>query len=100
MPRILSRLTDEQIRTIRREIANGATVQQAAYAAGVGVSLIRERRKDQLRGLKVSPQGAGGKRGRARPPIPTEEEIYGRLTAEIRSRWDDERRDEAWIGGR
>lgn len=89
-------LTREQELAVRRAWRSGATRDEVAAAAGVSVGLIRQRLEDQLRDLPRRGRGRGGHRGQPRDP--TEEEIYGALTAEIQARWTEEERDAKWHG--
>jgi hypothetical protein len=90
-------LTPEQEAAVRAAWASGATRDEAARAAGITVDLLLIRLKDQLADLPR--RGRGGLHRRPTPD-PTEEEIWGRLTAEIQDKWTDEERAAAWNGSR
>ena len=65
-------LTPEQEAAVRKTFARGGTSAEMAFVAGVCVSLIYARTKDQIKDLRRG-QGRGGRRG---PPVdPTPEEI-------------------------
>lgn len=80
-------LTPEQEATVRRMLAGGASVTEAAAAAGITVRRLRTRQADQLADLRVG-RGRGGGPRRWRDPTP--EEIAVRC-AEIRRGWPPER---------
>lgn len=80
-------LTDEQVLIVRQAIASGSTRDEAAAAAGITVSRLCCRLKDQLADLRV---GRGRRRGGPIPPPPTPEEIRERA-AEVRRGWGAER---------
>lgn len=68
-------LTADQEAAVRRAYARGATSAEAAFVAGVTVSVIYARLRDQIKDLKRG-RGRGGRRGR--PVDPTPEEIAQR----------------------
>jgi hypothetical protein len=90
-------LTDEQLATIRRAWGDGLPRDEVCRLAGITLHVLEARRLDQLRDLPQRQQGIGGGR---RGADPTEEEIWGPLTADIQSRWTDEERQAAWEGSR
>lgn len=90
-------LTRAQEAAARRTWMAGGTRDDVARAAGVSVGMIRQRLEDQLADLPRRGRGRGGRR---RVEDPTEDQIYGPLTASIQERWTDEERDAAWHGSR
>lgn len=64
-------LTREQEAAVRQAYARGATAAEAAFVAGVCVSLIYARLKDQIKDLRRG-QGRGGRRGKLVDPTPEE----------------------------
>lgn len=88
-------LTKAQEAAVRRAWRQGGTRDQVAQAAGVSPGLIRQRLEDQLADLPRRGRGRGGRR---RSSDPTEEEIYGPLTAFLQARWTDAERDAKWHG--
>lgn len=91
-------LTREQVTAVRRAWRAGLRRDEVARAAGITVSRLTARLRDQLADLPRRGRGKGGGRRREEPIDPTEEEIYGRLTVEIQARWTDEQRAAAWRG--
>jgi len=77
-------LTQDQERMIRAAYARGATGAEAAFLAGVTVSVLQARLQDQIRDLRRG-RGRGGRRGAAVDPTP--EEI-----AQRRAECDERRR--------
>ena len=90
-------LTPEQLATIRRAWRAGLPRDEVCRLAGITSHVLEARRLDQLQDLKRRSKGVGGGR---RGEDPTEEEIWGQLTAEIQSRWTEEERQAAWEGSR
>lgn len=90
-------LTREQATAVRKAWRAGLRRDDVARAAGITVSRLTARLKDQLVDLPRRGRGVGGGR-RSEENDPSEEEIYGRLTLEIQSRWTDEQRSAAWRG--
>jgi hypothetical protein len=90
-------LTDDQLELVRRLWRAGVHRDDICRSAGITLHVFEARRRDQLRDLKRRQQGTGGGR---RSVDPTEEEIWGPLTADIQSRWTDEERQAAWEGSR
>jgi hypothetical protein len=80
-------LTPEQEATVRRMLAGGASITEAAAAAGISVRRLRTRQEDQLADVRVG-RGRGGGPRRWRDPTPEEIEA---ATAEIRRGWPPER---------
>lgn len=64
-------LTAEQEAAVRKAYARGATSSEAAFVAGVTVSVIYARLKDQIKDLRRG-QGRGGRRGGSVDPTPEE----------------------------
>lgn len=60
-----------QERIVRDAYANGATCAEAAFVAGVTVSVLAARLKDQVKDLRRG-RGNGGRRGKAIDPTPEE----------------------------
>jgi transposase-like protein len=73
MPRAGQRkwLTHEQERIVREAYAGGATCREAAFLAGVSVSVMTARLLDQVRDLRRG-RGRGGRRGPAVDPTPAQ----------------------------
>lgn len=80
-------LTPEQELAVRRAIANGATRDEAAAAAGITPARLWARLRDQLKDVRV---GRGRRRKGPAPPDPTPQEIAIRM-AECRAKWTPER---------
>ena len=68
-------LSAEQEAAVRKAYARGATSAEAAFVAGVTVSVIYARLRDQIADVRRG-QGRGGRRGK--PIDPTPEEIAER----------------------
>lgn len=68
-------LTKEQEAIVRQAYANGATSAEAAFVAGITVSVLQARLKDQIADIRRG-RGRGGRRGE--PVDPTPEEIAQR----------------------
>lgn len=64
-------LTPAQEAAVRAAYARGATSAEAAFLAGVTVSVIQARLRDQIRDLRKG-RGKGGRRGKAVDPTPEE----------------------------
>lgn len=64
-------LTTEQEAIVRKAYARGATSAEAAFLAGVCMSTIYARLRDQIKDLRRG-QGRGGRRGGAVDPTPEE----------------------------
>jgi hypothetical protein len=64
-------LSAEQEAAVRKAYARGATSAEAAFVAGVTVSVIYARLRDQIKDLRRG-QGRGGRRGEAVDPTPEE----------------------------
>ncbi len=64
-------LSPEQEAAVRAAYARGATSAEAAFLAGVTVSVIQARLRDQIRDLRKG-RGKGGRRGKAVDPTPEE----------------------------
>lgn len=64
-------LTAGQEAVIRKAYARGASSAEAAFLAGVTVSVIQARLRDQIADLRRG-QGRGGRRGLAIDPTPEE----------------------------
>lgn len=90
-------LDREQVAAVRRAWRAGLRRDEVARAAGITVSRLTARLKDQLVDLPRRGRGKGGGR-RVEEYEPTEDEIYGRLTLEIQAGWTDEQRAAAWRG--
>lgn len=90
-------LSREQLASVRKAWRAGLRRDDVARAAGITVSRLTARLKDQLADLPRRGRGKGGGR-RGEDNDPTEEEIYGRLTLEVQARWTDEQRAAAWRG--
>jgi hypothetical protein len=73
-----------QERAVRASLTDGGSWSEAAAAAGVSYSLIRQRRHDQFADVAIR-RGAGRK---ARRADPSPEEIALRA-AEVRGRWTE-----------
>ena len=68
-------MTAEQERVVRDAYARGATCREAAFLAGVTVSVMQARLHDQVADLRRG-RGHGGRRGT--PVDPTPQEIAAR----------------------
>jgi hypothetical protein len=77
-------LDPAQERAVRAALADGGSWSEAAAAAGLTYSLLRQRRLDQLADVRLG-RGAGRK---ARHADPSREEIALRA-AEVRRRWTE-----------
>lgn len=86
----MTRLTDDQVATIREALAAGGTRDQAAQAAGITRSLLDR----HMRPGGQLPELRGGRRWRPPAVDPTPEEIAARA-AELRAGWSEERLLEA-----
>ena len=64
-------LSPEQEAAVRAAYARGATSAEAAFLAGVTVSVIQARLRDQIRDIRKG-LGKGGRRGKAVDPTPEE----------------------------
>ena len=64
-------LTAEQERIVREAYASGSTCREAAFLAGVTVSVMAARLQDQVADLRRG-RGRGGRRGKAVDPTPAE----------------------------
>jgi hypothetical protein len=64
-------LSPEQEAAVRAAYARGATSAEAAFLAGVTVSVIQARLRDQIRDIRKG-RGKGGRRGKAVDPTPEE----------------------------
>jgi hypothetical protein len=64
-------LSSEQERIVREAYASGATCREAAFMAGVSVSVMTARLLDQVRDLRRG-RGRGGRRGPAVDPTPAQ----------------------------
>ena len=64
-------LTPEQERVVRAAYARGATCREAAFLAGVTVSVMAARLRDQVADLRRG-RGHGGRRGTPVDPTPDE----------------------------
>lgn len=93
-------LTAKQAAVIRKAWAEGLCRDAIAKLAGVTVDTLSARLRDQLADLPKRGRGVGGGKQAAPLRDPTPEEIWGHLTQEIQSRWTDEERENAWVGGR
>lgn len=77
-------LDPEQERAVRAALADGGSWSEAAAAAGISYSILRQRRHDQFGDVAIR-RGAGRK---ARHADPSPEEIALRA-AEVRRRWTE-----------
>jgi len=64
-------LTAEQEAIVRKAYSKGATCREAAFLAGVTVSVLAARLQDQVEDLRRG-RGRGGRRGPAVDPTPEE----------------------------
>jgi hypothetical protein len=90
-------LSAAQLAIVRRSWRQGLPRDEVCRLAGITIHVLAARRLDQLRDLERRTKGTGGRR---RGVDPTEEEIWGSITAKIQSEWTDEERLAAWEGSR
>jgi hypothetical protein len=64
-------LSKVQERIVREAYAKGATSAEAAFVAGITVSVLQARLKDQVKDLRRG-RGRGGRRGEPVDPTPAE----------------------------
>lgn len=64
-------LSAEQEEIVRQAYAKGATSAEAAFLAGVTVSVLQARLNDQVRDIRKG-RGRGGRRGKPVDPSPEE----------------------------
>jgi hypothetical protein len=79
---------------VRRAIANGATRDQAAAAAGITPARLWARLRDQLSDVRVGQGKRQGRRSRRPTPDPDPAEIAERCR-QLRERWSSDRLAEA-----
>jgi hypothetical protein len=94
LPRLLTR---QQLAKVRRLWREGVRRDEICRQVGITQHVLEARRRDQLANLRPRKRGQGGSRFGVDP---TEEEIWGRLTAEIQATWTEEERQAAWEGSR
>ena len=64
-------LSKVQERIVREAYAKGATSAEAAFVAGITVSVLQARLKDQVKDLRRG-RGRGGRRGKPVDPTPAQ----------------------------